>query len=139
MTVLEADDACHDTVIGQVISSLGTLAELYYNSGEVAIGVKSAPDVGRDISHLGWVPAGKQFTYEISYSIDHLSAAINGRQKYLNVSGWNSPPSYFKVGNCNQLKLGPSPEIHIAAIGVQHLRGRRGDDLPDGPSRATSL
>ncbi|EQL00246.1 polysaccharide lyase family 7 [Ophiocordyceps sinensis CO18] len=128
MTVVKPDDGTRGTVIGQVFAS-GPLAEMYYSQrGEIVVGVKAGPGERQTIVGVGHVAVGTQFTYELSYSNNVLFVTINRKRTRLDTSGYDSPPSYFKVGNYNQARSGEDSEVHIAAISVLHKpsHGARG-------------
>jgi hypothetical protein len=107
LAVAQADDGSHGTVIGQVFSAEFSkpVAELYYaQSGVIAIGVEQSSSGGDEIiTQVGSVPQGTLFFYELSYSNDNLTVAINGgAAQSFPTSQLGNPDSYFKFGDYNQ-------------------------------------
>lgn len=119
------DDSKWGTVIGQVKiedkTSKKPLCELFYNkNGEITLGVSQIFDKSSlKFSKIADVPVGTQFTYELRYEKSTLSISINGGGfKTFGTGEYNSPPSYFKVGNYNQ---GDSAsEVLFYSINVNH-------------------
>ncbi|KAK5988221.1 hypothetical protein PT974_12361 [Cladobotryum mycophilum] len=121
--VVKSDDGTHGTAIGQVFASEASkpLLEMYYSQkGEIVAGIKPDADSNQIVTKLGTVPVGTQFTYQLSYSNNKLSATINGKTTNLSTYDWDSPDCYFKTGNYNQAKSGASTEVRIYAINVTH-------------------
>ncbi|RFU34239.1 hypothetical protein B7463_g2080, partial [Scytalidium lignicola] len=125
LAVTQADNSQRGTVVGQVhiddsVSSK-PVCELYYNSaGAISMGVEQTRSGGNELyTPITTIPLGQTFTYEISYSANVLSVAINGGSPHvLSTYSLDAPPSYFKVGNYNQ---GSSPsDVHFFSITVEH-------------------
>ncbi|OKL55541.1 hypothetical protein UA08_09233 [Talaromyces atroroseus] len=107
LSVPEADDGSHGTVIGQVFSAEYSkpVVELYYEqSGNIFMGVEQTTTGGdTDFTQVATVPEGTKFTYELSYSDYVLSFALNGgTPATFDTSQLGYPNGYFKVGDYNQ-------------------------------------
>ena len=124
LSVPTPDDSKCGTVVGQIhiddsVSSK-PVCELYYNrAGDIHIGVEKTRCGGQNVTKVGSVPVGTNFSYELSYEEDTLSLSINGgAAQILDTSELDSPKSYFKVGNYNQGNS--ASEVHFFAITVEH-------------------
>jgi hypothetical protein len=120
----EVDNGSHGTIIGQVhidgSVSQYPVAKLYYaSSGDLNLGVEESSVTGGTLyHHVGNIPLGTKFTYEIRYENNKLSVGINGGPQQLFNNSLGAPLSYFKAGNYNQ---GTTPStIHFYSVNIQH-------------------
>jgi hypothetical protein len=127
LTVVEADNSQHGTVIGQIHIvekvSVRPVCELYYNSGGVlSFGVEQTRKGGNEVVQplkAEKIPLKTQFSYTISYAGGKLSVSINGgAEQVFSTYQLDSPPSYFKAGNYNQGET--KSEVHFKSIQVEH-------------------
>lgn len=120
-----ADDSKYGTVVGQIhvddkVSSK-PVCELFHNqNGVLTMGVSQIVNKSSlKMTEIGRVGKNETWSYEIRYEKSKLSVAINGEEfKVLGTGDYDSPPSYFKVGNYNQ---GDSKsEVLFYSIEVEH-------------------
>lgn len=103
------DDSKCGTVVGQLkvdnSVSKKPAAELFYNrAGILTVGVSQILDVSSlKTTEVGRVVMGERFGYELRYESGKLTVQINDEtKKVMGTDKFNSPKSYFKVGNYNQ-------------------------------------
>ncbi len=97
------------------------LCQLFYDSnGSIDMGVEQTLAGGNEVrTHIGTVPVGTVFSYEISYSNNELSVSLNGGAPvHLSTHSIGHFPVYFKAGAYGQTTA-PS-DVHFLALNIFH-------------------
>jgi len=97
------------------------LCQLFYDSnGNIDMGVEQTLAGGNEVrTHIGNVPVGTPFTYQISYSNNQLSVSLNGGTPVqLTTYAVGHFPVYFKAGAYGQTSS-PS-DLHFFGLRIYH-------------------